>query len=100
MQVCSGSGIRIPTGVIPVPKTYTIDFESSPEEDADPMQTGLHVGLDDDNFSDFVVGDGSGFIATMDNYTFAGTARPYSIALSTPWELCVAYCADMLHVWS
>ena len=36
------------------------------------MQTGLHVGLDDENFSDFVVGDGPGFIATLDNYTFSG----------------------------
>ena len=64
------------------------------------MQTGLHVGLDDDNFSDFVVGDGSGFIATMDNYTFAGRTELCSIAYSAPWGLCVAHCAAMLCVWS
>ena len=81
-QVCSGSGISIPTGIIDLPQTYSINFDSTPEEDADPMQTPLHVSLDGEHFADYVVGDGPGFLASYNNYTFAGGPLTLSACLT------------------
>ena len=75
-QVCSGTGVLIPTGVISVPKTYSIDFLSTPDEEAEPMETTLRAGLDGDNFTDYTLQQGtSGFAAMHGNYTFEGAPR-------------------------
>ena len=63
------------------------------------MQTGLHVALDDENFSDFVVGDGPGFIATVDNYTFSGVRCSPRHSVSAQRHLPTPCMAAFLLLW-